>query len=179
MGAPTSKRIALNLQIPAEWVRRGHTRGRNDDNRPGNGSFETDVARAFRAATTTPESPGGRPRPRSTCAAVRRPLEGSPRWGALARCGLRRGNLRPHFLQATGAKVVGVDYSLPTILKARARSAPGVAYAVADVRRLPFRATACCRRTGREVDFQARSACGARLLPLVHHLRKTPINLQM
>jgi len=42
-------------------------------------------------------------------------------------------------LRAAGADVIGVDYSLPTILKARTRTAPGVAYAVADVRHLPFR----------------------------------------
>ena len=43
------------------------------------------------------------------------------------------------FLRGEGAEVVGVDYSLPTISKARARSAPDVAYVVADVRHLPFR----------------------------------------
>lgn len=43
-------------------------------------------------------------------------------------------------LRTQGAEVVvGVDYSLPTILKARARTAPDVAYAVGDVRQLPFR----------------------------------------
>ncbi len=42
------------------------------------------------------------------------------------------------FLQSEGAAVVGLDYSLPTILKARARSAPGIAYVVGDVRHLPF-----------------------------------------
>jgi len=42
-------------------------------------------------------------------------------------------------LRAQGIQVVGIDYSLPTILKARARSAPDVAYVIADVRRLPLR----------------------------------------
>jgi SAM-dependent methyltransferase len=38
-----------------------------------------------------------------------------------------------------GVEVVGIDYSLPTILKARARTVRKGTYAVADVRRLPFR----------------------------------------
>jgi len=42
-------------------------------------------------------------------------------------------------LVAHGASVVGIDYSLPTILKARARSPRTIYYAVADVRYLPFR----------------------------------------
>ena len=37
-----------------------------------------------------------------------------------------------------GADVVGVDYSFPTILKAKARSTSAVKLAVADVRHLPF-----------------------------------------
>ena len=39
-----------------------------------------------------------------------------------------------------GMDVVGVDYSLPAIVKARMRSPHGIGYAVADVRRLPFAA---------------------------------------
>ncbi len=42
-------------------------------------------------------------------------------------------------LRAQGIQVVGIDYSLPTILKARARSEPDIAYVIADVRRLPLR----------------------------------------
>jgi ubiquinone/menaquinone biosynthesis C-methylase UbiE len=41
-------------------------------------------------------------------------------------------------LRAESAEVIGVDYSLPTILKARARSAPDIEYVVANVRHLPF-----------------------------------------
>jgi len=41
-------------------------------------------------------------------------------------------------LQSEGAAAVGVDYSLPTILKAQARSPRGIAFVVGDVRQLPF-----------------------------------------
>lgn len=42
-------------------------------------------------------------------------------------------------LFAHGMDVAGVDYSLPAIQKARTRSPQAIQYAVADVRRLPFR----------------------------------------
>jgi ubiquinone/menaquinone biosynthesis C-methylase UbiE len=45
-------------------------------------------------------------------------------------------------LSERGAVVTGVDYSLPAIRKARTRSPPEIGYAVADVRRLPFRVDA-------------------------------------
>lgn len=38
----------------------------------------------------------------------------------------------------SGQRVVGLDYSLPTLRKAVARELPGVSFVVADVRRLPF-----------------------------------------
>lgn len=41
-------------------------------------------------------------------------------------------------LHAAGARVVGVDYSLPTLAKASLRTDAAVAFAVADVRQLPF-----------------------------------------
>ena len=43
-------------------------------------------------------------------------------------------------LSQHGLAVVGADYSLPTLLKARSRSTEPIGFAVADVRRLPFRA---------------------------------------
>ena len=42
------------------------------------------------------------------------------------------------YLFEQGADVVGVDYSLPAIRKARTRSPRRIEFAVADVRRLPF-----------------------------------------
>jgi SAM-dependent methyltransferase len=42
-------------------------------------------------------------------------------------------------LSRHGHQVVGVDYSLPTLRKAAARGLDGAAFAVADIRRLPFR----------------------------------------
>lgn len=45
-------------------------------------------------------------------------------------------------LQAAGARVVGVDYSCPTLAKARSRSDSAIGFAAADVRRLPFRSHA-------------------------------------
>lgn len=41
-------------------------------------------------------------------------------------------------LSARGHEVVGVDYSVPTVTKARAREIRGARFAVADVRALPF-----------------------------------------
>lgn len=45
-----------------------------------------------------------------------------------------------HYLASCGAFVVGTDYSLPSVLKARKRGREGVAFVVSDVRRLPLRA---------------------------------------
>lgn len=42
------------------------------------------------------------------------------------------------FLHARGMQVWGIDYSLPSVLKARTRSAAAVVWLVADVRRLPL-----------------------------------------
>lgn len=42
------------------------------------------------------------------------------------------------FLAATGLRVVAVDYSLPSVQKARERSPDGILWAAADVRRLPL-----------------------------------------
>lgn len=42
-------------------------------------------------------------------------------------------------LEQQGLEVVGTDYSLPTLRKAKLRDGSPVVYAVADVRRLPFR----------------------------------------
>ncbi|MDA8381959.1 MAG: methyltransferase domain-containing protein [Betaproteobacteria bacterium] len=43
------------------------------------------------------------------------------------------------FLASRGVQVVGVDYSLPTLAKAKARAPAGLVFAAADVTRLPFR----------------------------------------
>jgi ubiquinone/menaquinone biosynthesis C-methylase UbiE len=43
------------------------------------------------------------------------------------------------FLAEEGLSVIGIDYSLPTVLKARARSAPGIAWVTGDATRLPIR----------------------------------------
>lgn len=45
-------------------------------------------------------------------------------------------------LAADGVRTVGLDYSLPTVRKARRRSDQSIYWAVADVRRLPVRAAA-------------------------------------
>jgi SAM-dependent methyltransferase len=42
------------------------------------------------------------------------------------------------FLQASGKRVVAVDYSLPTLAKARVRCDDSIVFAACDVRRLPF-----------------------------------------
>jgi SAM-dependent methyltransferase len=42
-------------------------------------------------------------------------------------------------LAAGQASVIGLDYSLPTLRKAAARSAPGIGWVLGDVTRLPFR----------------------------------------
>jgi SAM-dependent methyltransferase len=44
-------------------------------------------------------------------------------------------------LSARGLNVVGADYSLPTLLKAKRRGQGPIEFAVADVRHLPFRAS--------------------------------------
>jgi ubiquinone/menaquinone biosynthesis C-methylase UbiE len=43
------------------------------------------------------------------------------------------------FLAAEGLSVIGIDYSLPTLVKARARSAPGISWVTGDATRLPIR----------------------------------------
>ena len=43
------------------------------------------------------------------------------------------------FLAEEGLSVIGIDYSLPTLLKARARSALGIAWVTGDATRLPIR----------------------------------------
>jgi SAM-dependent methyltransferase len=43
------------------------------------------------------------------------------------------------YLSARGAIVIGVDYSLPSLVKARGRGTAGISFVVADVRRLPLR----------------------------------------
>jgi SAM-dependent methyltransferase len=43
------------------------------------------------------------------------------------------------YLEAHGAFVVGVDYSFPSVVKARKRASRNVAFVIADVRRLPLR----------------------------------------
>ena len=43
------------------------------------------------------------------------------------------------FIAGHGMQVCGFDYSLPTIVKARARSTPGIVWAVADATRLPVK----------------------------------------
>jgi SAM-dependent methyltransferase len=60
---------------------------------------------------------------------------GSGRW-LDAGCGA---GTYSRMLSRQGLEVVGADYSLPTLMKAKARSIEPVALAVADVRRLPFR----------------------------------------
>ena len=60
--------------------------------------------------------------------------DGAARW-LDAGCGA--GTYTRHLL-AHDLAVTGVDYSLPAIRKARARSPAAIGYAVADVRRLPF-----------------------------------------
>lgn len=43
------------------------------------------------------------------------------------------------FLAEEGLSVIGIDYSLPTLLKARARSAAGISWVTGDATRLPIR----------------------------------------
>jgi ubiquinone/menaquinone biosynthesis C-methylase UbiE len=43
------------------------------------------------------------------------------------------------FLAEEGLSVIGIDYSLPTLLKARARSAPGISWVTGDATLLPIR----------------------------------------
>lgn len=44
------------------------------------------------------------------------------------------------FLKDEGLRVLGIDYSLPALIKARARSAPDIEWIAGDVTRLPLRA---------------------------------------
>jgi 2-polyprenyl-3-methyl-5-hydroxy-6-metoxy-1,4-benzoquinol methylase len=46
------------------------------------------------------------------------------------------------FLAQEGLRVIGIDYSLPTLLKARTRSRPDVSWITADITQLPLRANA-------------------------------------
>jgi ubiquinone/menaquinone biosynthesis C-methylase UbiE len=43
------------------------------------------------------------------------------------------------FLAEQGLSVIGIDYSLPSLVKARARSAPGISWVTGDATRLPIR----------------------------------------
>ena len=43
------------------------------------------------------------------------------------------------FLAEDGLVVIGIDYSLPTLVKARARSDPGISWVTGDATRLPIR----------------------------------------
>lgn len=56
--------------------------------------------------------------------------------GVDAGCGA--GSYTRH-LAAEGMRVIGLDYSLPSVQKARERSARDIVWAVSDVRRLPLR----------------------------------------
>jgi SAM-dependent methyltransferase len=60
-----------------------------------------------------------------------------PRGGSWLDAGCGAGTYSRMLSQA-GVAVVGADYSLPTLLKAQSRSSEPIAFAVADVRRLPF-----------------------------------------
>jgi len=44
------------------------------------------------------------------------------------------------FLKDEGLRVIGIDYSFPALIKARARSAPGIEWVAGDVTRLPVAA---------------------------------------
>ena len=117
---------------------------KDDDRRPGNDTFEMAWRRRFEEFASIRDDDAGIAgwSPAGLDARMRRFTElwraGRPgaRW-LDAGCGA---GTYTRYLFDRGADVKGVDYSLPAIRKARTRSPLGIGYAVADVRRLPFRA---------------------------------------
>lgn len=116
--------------------------GQRNDNRAGNEAFEASWRARFEEFAVDRDDDAGIAGWTTSGLEARlrrfvglwKPRKNGERW-LDAGCGA---GTYTRLLCAEGAEVVGIDYSLPTILKARARSAPGVAYAVADVRHLPF-----------------------------------------